>query len=154
VLAHSAHYDSTLLPIYQRHGIAYDSSYLMPLVGGQMPFWKEHDLLEMPIYFNDYFELKTGAVACDPRNLDLGAPGLKVVNLHPNIVFLNAVSIGQYEATKGFYHDPERLLAARHAGRGIRTFALELLDRIAAERLPTMTLGEVNALWRTVPDQA
>ncbi len=154
VRAHSLHYDSTLLPIYQRHGIEFDSSYLMPLVGGLVPFWKEHDLLELPIFLNDYFEMKTGALDCDARRVDLAAPGLKVVNLHPNIMFLNAPSVGQYETTKGFYHDPERLLAARHPGRGIRTLALDLLDRIAGERLPTMTLGAVNALWRTVPDDA
>jgi hypothetical protein len=154
VRGHSLHYDSMLLPVYQRHGIEYDSSYQIPLVAGLTPFWKEHDLLELPIYFNDYFELKTGAVACDLRNLDLESDGLKVINFHPNIVFLNATTTAQYEATKAFYRDPERLLAARHDGRGVRTLVLELLDRIAAARLPTMTLGAVNALWRTVPGGA
>jgi len=154
VRGHSLHYDSMLLPIYQRHGIQYDSSYQIPLVGGLAPFWKEHDLLELPIYFNDYFELKTGALAWDSRNLDLEAAGLKVINFHPNIVFLNAATTAQYEATKGFYGDPERLLAARQNGRGVRTLALELLDRIARARLPVMTLGAVNALWRTVPGES
>jgi hypothetical protein len=152
VRAHSLYYDSMLLPIYQRHGIEYDSSYQIPLVPGLAPFWKEHDLLELPIYFNDYFELKTGALACDARKLNLDAGGLKVINFHPNIVFLNASSVAQYEATKSFYRDPERLLAARQAGRGVRSLVIDLLDKIAAARLPTLTLGEVNALWRTLPD--
>ena len=148
VRAHSLYYDSTLLPIYQRHGLEYDSSYQIPLVPGLAPFWKEHDLLELPIYFNDYFELKTGATGCRLDKLALEAEGLKVINFHPNIVFLNAVTVAQYEATKGFYRDPERLLAARQTGRGIRSLALDLLDRIAAAGLPTMTLGEINTLWR------
>jgi peptidoglycan/xylan/chitin deacetylase (PgdA/CDA1 family) len=148
VRAHSLHYDSTLLPVYQRHGIEYDSSYQIPLVGGLTPFWKEHDLLELPIYFNDYFELKSAATACDLRNLNVEASGLKVINFHPNIVFLNAHSLAHYQATREFYHDPERLLAARHEGKGVRTLVLDLLDRIVSARLPTMTLGEVNRLWR------
>jgi hypothetical protein len=152
VRGHRLHYDSMVLPVYQRHGIQYDSTYQMPLLNGLVPFWKEHDLLELPIYFNDYFDLKTGTTDFNVRSLDLEAEGLKVIDLHPNIVFLNAATVAQYDATKGFYKDTERLLAARNPGRGIRSLVLELLDRIVAARLPTMTLGEVNARWRAARD--
>lgn len=148
VRAHSLHYDSLLLPIYKRHGIEYDSSYQMPLLADLRPFWKENGILEMPIYFNDHFELKTGAVGLDASNIDLDAPGLKIFLLHPNIVYLNAESNGRYLASKAFYHDPDRLLAARHQGRGIRSFLIDLLDRLARKGTPSMTLGQVNALWR------
>jgi hypothetical protein len=151
VRAHSLHYDSLLLPIYARHAIEYDSSYQIPLVPGLRPFWKEHGLVEIPVYFNDYFELNTGALSFDGSRMDFSAPGLKVILLHPNLVYLNAESEQHYFSIKKHYHDPERLLAARGRKRGVRTMALELLDRLAGNGCPTATLGEVNALWRAQP---
>jgi peptidoglycan/xylan/chitin deacetylase (PgdA/CDA1 family) len=148
VRSHSLHYDSMLLPLYAELGLEYDSTYLLPLVSGLGPFWKEYDVLELPIFFNDHFELKTGATGFDFHSLGLDRPGLKVINMHPNMVFLNAVSDEHYLATKPFYHDVGRLREARHRGRGIRTMVVDLLDAIVKDRLPVATLGEVNAAWR------
>jgi peptidoglycan/xylan/chitin deacetylase (PgdA/CDA1 family) len=148
VRAHSLMYDSLLMPIYHQHGLEYDSSYQIPLVADLKPFWKEYDVLEIPIYFNDHFELKSGATGFDSRELKLEEPGLKVILLHPNMVFLNAASHEQYLAARPFHHDHDRLLAARHNGRGVRTMVTELLDAIVARNIPTLTLGEVNARWR------
>jgi len=149
VRSHSLHYDSQMLPFYSEFGLEYDSTYLIPLVAGLRPFWKEYDVLELPIYFNDHFELKTGAIGFDSHKLALDRSGLKVINMHPNMVFLNAVSNEQYLATRPFYHDVERLLEVRHRGRGIRTMVTELLDTIVGGRYPTATLGEVNTIWRS-----
>jgi hypothetical protein len=55
-----------------------------------------------------------------------------------------------YFATQSFYHDYERLLAARRNGKGARTLLLELLEAVQRNDLPTATVGEVNAHWRTV----
>jgi peptidoglycan/xylan/chitin deacetylase (PgdA/CDA1 family) len=148
VRSHSLYFDSLLLSLYPEFGLEYDSSYQIPLVAGLRPFWKEYDVLAIPIYFADHFELKTAATGFSIEQLRLDEPGLKVINLHPNIVFTNATSHEQYLGCKGFYHDCERLLAYRHRGRGIRTMIVELLDDIAARRLPVATLGEVNAQWR------
>jgi hypothetical protein len=148
VRAHSLYYDSMLLPTYQELGLEYDSTYQIPLIGGLRPFWKEYEILEIPVYFNDHFELKSNAVGFDARNLKLGEDGLKVILLHPNITFLNAASNEQYLACKPFYHDYERLLQARYPGRGVRSLALDLLDSIVAQKLPVITLGEVSERWR------
>jgi hypothetical protein len=115
------------------------------------PIWKEYDVLELPIYFADHFELKTGATGFDIGRLHLERPGLKVINLHPNMLYLNAVSDRQYMASKAFYHDQERLLATRFPGRGIRSMVIDLLDQVASKNLPTATLGEVNEQWRSRP---
>jgi peptidoglycan/xylan/chitin deacetylase (PgdA/CDA1 family) len=148
VRAHSLHYDSLLIPLYREFGLEYDSSYQIPLVDGLRPFWKENELLEIPIFFNDFFELKTGAVDFDVDRLKLDRPGIKVMNFHPNLAFINAASGAQYVASKPHYRDVERLRGLRHRGRGVRTLLLELLDRIATSGLPTATLGELNARWR------
>jgi peptidoglycan/xylan/chitin deacetylase (PgdA/CDA1 family) len=147
---HSLYYDSTLLPLYQRLGLEYDCSYQMPLVSGLRPFWKPHEIVEIPTYYADHFDIMTGATGFDLAGLALERPGLKVFDFHPNIVFINANSDAAYTATKGFYHNPERLLAAKHDGKGVRTLLLDLLEAVRTRELPTATVGEVNAQWRTV----
>ena len=148
---HSLYYDSTLLPLYRRLGLEYDCSYQLPLVPGLRPFWKQHDIVEIPTYYADHFDLMTGATGLDPARLALDRPGLKVFDFHPNIVFINAGSNAQYLASKSFYHDPERLLAARQPGRGVRSFLLDLLAHVSTRGLPVATVGEVNVHWRGMP---
>jgi peptidoglycan/xylan/chitin deacetylase (PgdA/CDA1 family) len=149
--SHSLFYDSLMIPLYREFGLEYDSSYQLPLTPGLQPIWKEYDVLELPIYFADHFELKTAATGFDITRLHLDRPGLKIINLHPNMVYLNAVSDQHYLASKAFYHDEERLLEARYRGHGIRSMVLDLLEHVASKNLPTATLGEVNQRWRSRP---
>ena len=149
--SHSLFYDSVMIPLYREFGLEYDSSYQLPLTPGLQPIWKEYDVLELPIYFADHFELKTGATGFDITRLHLERRGLKVINLHPNMVYLNAVSDRHYLASKAFYHDRERLLEARFLGRGVRSMVLDLLEHVAAKNLLTATLGAVNKQWRSRP---
>jgi hypothetical protein len=150
--SHSLYYDSNLMPLYRQFGLEYDSSYQIPMVEGLRPFWKEYDVLELPIYFTDHFELKTGACDFEARKLELERPGLKVINLHPNMLFLNCADDAQYQACKPFYRDFDRLLAARNTGRGIRSFVIDLLDEIVRREVVTKTLGDINSLWRARSD--
>jgi peptidoglycan/xylan/chitin deacetylase (PgdA/CDA1 family) len=149
--SHSLFYDSLIMPLYREFGLEYDSSYQLPLTSGLRPIWKEYDVLELPIYFSDHFELKTGATGFEIALLHLDRPGLKVINLHPNTMFINAVSHEHYISTKAFYHDPERLLQARYGGRGVRSMVIDLLEDVASSNRITTTLGEVNAEWRSRP---
>ncbi len=148
VRSHSLFYDSSLMPLYREFGLEYDSSYQIPLVEGLRPFWKEYDVLELPIYFTDHFELKTGACGFDTSRLRIDQPGLKVINLHPNMLFLNCADDAHYQACKPYYHDVERLLGARRSKRGIRDFVSDLLDEIVRRNIATEALATVNAQWR------
>jgi hypothetical protein len=149
VRAHSLHYDTQLAEIYSNEGLQYDSSYCLPCVESLRPFWKERDLLEIPIYYMDHLDLISAATGFVASRLRLERPGLKVLDFHPNLVFINAISCTHYAETKPYYRDPERLRAARHEGRGVRTLFLELLAWIQRARMPTLTLGDVNRKWRT-----
>ncbi len=151
VRAHSLFYDSTLVPVYREAGLEYDCSHLMPLVPGLRPYWKEHGMVGLGTYWADHFDIMSGATGFDIAQLHLDRPGIKLLDLHPNIVYLNAADNAQYMATKPYYHDAERLLAERRKARGIRTMLIELLEHVAARRVPVATVGQVNALWRTVP---
>lgn len=151
VRAHSLHYDSTLVPIYRDAGLEYDCSFLTALVPGLRPFWKEHGMVGLCTYWGDHFDIVSAATGFELARLHLDRPGIKLLSLHPNVVYLNAADDGAYLATKAFYHDPERLLAHRNPRRGIRTLLLDVLAHVASRRLPVTTVGEVNARWRTVP---
>lgn len=145
---HRLFYDSALLPIYRRHGLEYDASLRLPLVENLRPFRLERGLVEIPTYYADYFDLVALATGFDVAALRLDSPGLKVFDFHPNLVFLNSPDEAHYVSTKGFYHDPERLLAARHPGKGVRTLLLDILDGVVKSRRPVMTLGAVSRAWR------
>jgi hypothetical protein len=151
VRAHSLHYDSTLIEIYRAAGLEYECSYLMPLVQGLRPFWKEHAMMGLCTYWADHFDIIGGVSGFDLARLAIDSPGFKLLDLHPNIVYLNAASNPEYLATKAYYHDVERLRSSRNPGRGIRTLLLDLLDHLVAHKRTVMTVGEVNYLWRAVP---
>ncbi len=148
VRSHSLFYDSMLLPIYRRFGIEYDCSYQMPFLDHLRPFWKHDGILEIPTYYADHLDLVTGATNFEVARLGLDRPGIKVFDFHPNMVYLNACDEHEYVAAKGFYHDTERLRAARHDGRGVRSLLRDLLAHVSDRGLPTMTLGEMNTLVR------
>jgi len=148
VRAHSLRYDSTLLPLYRRHGIEYECSYRLPLVEGLRPFWQQHDIVAIPSYYSDYFDLVTHAAHFDAARLRLDTPGLKVLDFHPNVVFTNVPDEASYRSMKDWYGDPDRLLANRHTGPGPRTVLLQALEYVRARGIPVMTLGEINRRWR------
>ena len=148
VRAHSLHYDSLLPRLYHQSGLQYDASYFMPLTANLAPLWKEFDVLEIPTYFIDHFELKTGRTGFKVENLRLEEPGIKVLDFHPNMIFINAATDAQFQGCKDFYHDPKRLLQNRSTGRGIRTLFIDLIDLLAKRSLSTITMGEVSAEQR------
>lgn len=153
VRAHSLFYDSELLTIYHQAGLQYDSTYLLPLMPNLGPVWKENDIVEIPIYYMDHFDLMTQATGFRVDGLRLDQPGLKVFDFHPNMVFINASTNAQYLDSKPYYHNHERLFRLRHPGRGVRTLFLELLDSVASRRLPTATLTDLNTAWRTTRER-
>lgn len=148
VRAHSMYCDSQLIPAYHESGLQYDSSYALIMAEGLKPVWKEYDMLELPVYYQDHMDLKMQATGFDVQRLNLEAPGMKVCNFHPNMVFINAVSHEHYLSCKPAYHDYDRLLAMRHPGKGIRTLFINLLDRIAKQPEPVVTMGEINRRCR------
>jgi hypothetical protein len=148
VRAHRLFYDSGLLPVYRRLGLEYDSSYHLGFVPHLRPFWKHDDIVEIPSFYGDHHDMTTATTGFKVANLGLDAPGLKVFNFHPNIVYLNCPDAAAYAATRSYYHEPERLLASRYAGRGPRSLLIDLLEHVRHRGLPVATLGEVNAAMR------
>ncbi|MDW8268289.1 MAG: hypothetical protein RMN24_03900 [Anaerolineae bacterium] len=147
VRAHSLFYTSEAVRIYREFGLEYDSSYMIPMVEGLIPFWKEYDLLEIPIYYMDHLDIISSITGFDADALTVLSKGIKVLDFHPNLVFINAASEEQYLQSKRWYHDPEHLYRMRLL-RGVRTVLCDLLEWIQGHSVLTMTLSEVNALCR------
>lgn len=148
VRAHSLFWDFELLRLYREAGLQYDSSYFLPLASGLRPVRTALDVLEIPLYYMDYWDLLEQASGWRLEDLHLQRPGMKVFDFHPNLVFMNASSLAPYLASKAHYHDAERLLGLRQPGRGVRTLFLDLLDFIATRSLPTLGLADLNVWWR------
>lgn len=140
--SHSLIYDSALLPELAAAGFRYDSTYMTPLRSVE-PFWKEHGILEIPIYYMDHVDLMTGATGFRLDRLGLDRPGLKVFDFHPNMVFIDARSESQYLESKASYHDPDRLRSFRGEGGGVRSLLVALLEHVRSENVPYVTLSEV-----------
>jgi hypothetical protein len=150
--SHSLFYDAQLLTVYNGCRLEYDSSYFIPGMRGLQPALLGYDVLEIPIYYMDHHDLIVGRTDFRVDRLGLGRPGLKVFDFHPNLVFINAASEGDYIRTKSIYHDHDSLTRAKICGRGVGTLFEELLDYLASRRIPTATLGEVNREWRKERD--
>lgn len=146
--SHSLFFDSSLLPIYDRIGLEYDATLRLELVPHLRPFWKQHNIVEIPTYYADFFDMVSQTTGYKVENLHLEAPGMKVVDFHPNLVYINAPDVPRYDASRAFYHDPEQLAAVRFDGYGTRTLFIELLDYVASKKRKTATLGEINAAVR------
>jgi hypothetical protein len=141
---HSLIHDIALMQAYQEAGLQYDSSYYLPLATGLRPFQKEYRQLEFPIYYMDYFDLIEPVAGFELARLQLATPGLKVLDFHPNIVFINARDEMDYLRAKDHYHNADELRKMRVAGRGARTLFIELIDMLATGALPVVTLGQLN----------
>jgi hypothetical protein len=147
VRSHSMIFDSVLLSLYQDAGVQYDSTYILPLVEGLRPFHVGFSILEFPVYFNDHFELKNNFVGLDASKLNFDLPGLKILQFHPQMIYINATSDLDYQFCRPFYHDPDRLLQYRRKQYGIRDMFLNVLDTIALGN-KVSTLNDINKMWR------
>jgi hypothetical protein len=147
--AHSLFSDSVLAGVYRQAGLEYDCTHQMPLVENLRPFFKQHDMLEIPTFYGDHFDLMASATGLNLARMNLDKPGLKVLDFHPNLIFVNAPSENFYLSTKAFYHDPERLLALRYPGRGMRTLFLELLEWVSGKPSLVTTVDRINFAERS-----
>lgn len=146
--SHSLLFDSMLLPVYKECAIEYDATYRLELVPHLRPFTKQYGILEIPTYYADFYDIVSAKTGFLLENMLLDQPGLKVVDFHPNLVYANCSTLGEYERMKSCYNDPERLKASRSSSNGARSLLIDLLQYVRANKVTTMTLAEVNEQWR------
>jgi hypothetical protein len=146
---HRCHTSHEMHRVYREHGLQYDSATLLPLAPCLAPAWTTERLVWLPIYYMDHWDLIDQATEFQFDALHLDAPGLKVFAFHPNLIYLNAATVEQYEESRAYYSDAERLRKVRHPGPGTRTLFLALLDWMANGPNPARTLAEIQRAWRS-----
>jgi polysaccharide deactylase WbmS-like protein len=145
VRSHRLIFDTLVEQACREGGLQYASTTMRPLAASLAPGSLGRGLVSLPIYFMDHWDLQNQVTGFDLARLQLGEPGMKVFDFHPLLIFLNAANNRQYEESKSYYRDPDRLRAARYPGRGIRTLFINLLDELAKFPAEVRLLSEINS---------
>ena len=101
VRSHGLFYDSRLLGVYQAAGLRYDSSCFMPLARGLQPVWIREGILELPIYYMDFWDISERATGFRLDGVRLEEPGLRVLCFHPNLIYANQCCPGKVAPSDG-----------------------------------------------------
>lgn len=146
VRTHRHYWHGGLLPLYKRHGIAYDSSLLMPLQPALRPYTLM-DIVRVPVWWSDGFHFDRGLPMerFDPPGLD--QPGLKVLLFHPIHVYLNSEVAGYANKVLGEIGGmgkatPEALAPYRRKGTGMETVCRSALEFLAKSDVEVQLLKE------------
>lgn len=144
--------------LYEKKGIRYDSSFLMP-DRGILPYYmygaRSGGLLEIPINFADDLNLWF------PRRFPPAAVRrmLKVVDRndlsyvfvwHPIHVFLNTSTLAHYRKAKPFTRDIDKLENYQNPGRGVRTNFIGFLEHLRRVDAGPLTLSEIDNRARQI----
>lgn len=144
---HSLYWTERLRPLFRDYGIRYDSSTMMYLESDIRPFRVGYDLLQIPLFFMDFFHFEyCGFNGTDPfslNNLQLEKKGLKVFDFHPIHLYLNTPNLDFYASVKAHYQQPEKLAALRYEGYGIQNFFLDIIDKLQQLGYQFSTLNQV-----------
>ena len=147
--SHSFADSSQITTAMQELGLRYDSNINLHFQDNLEPLRHASGLLRFPVFWEDDVHcLLGGTWDVDDVIEKFQTPGLKILNVHPIYFALNV-------PTAGFYHDvrslaasltPDDIARRRFAGKGTRTFVLELLDRLRAAGHRFYTLDEAFEL--------
>lgn len=146
VRSHRLTTDEILLSIYKELGIAYESGYVMMNMKNIQPFYLEHDILEIPIFYMDrlhFDQQRFYKKGFSITSMNLNSAGLKVFDFHPIHIFINTNKTELYQKAKKYYHEPKLLEQYRNKNKGIGTYFNELLQYITDTGTKTCTLFEI-----------
>ena len=87
-------------------------------------------LLRFPVFFEDdvFLNLADGGLSLAPLAAGARAPGLKIINVHPSLIGLNAPSQAYYDGMRARLFGDPGARADAHAGRGARGVLGELIE--------------------------
>ncbi len=113
---------------------------------------KEKDLLRLPIFWEDDFEMEALRPSWRLEN-QLDGKGLKIFNFHPIHVYLNSCSMVAYEALKSLQADlstvsKEDATSFTNRDKGAGRLFSELVDHLNG-RGESWTIGDIYREWRS-----
>ncbi len=107
--AHGLMRGTSILLAYRERGLRYDAADIHDGVPGLAPFESWTGMTRLPIWFEDDVHLQRG-LPCRLDALDLGSPGLHIMNFHPVLLALNSADLDGYDRLKA---------ALRESGTGL-----------------------------------
>jgi hypothetical protein len=146
VRSHSLTRSSRLAVRFREHGMTHESNYFLPPSAGErITPWRDFSgLLQVPIRWEDDVRLLDPTIGEPSAHLGRLAP--LTVDFHPIHVFLNTVTIADYEAARPYSRDPAALLERRRpsGSGGSRDRLVALLALAADAGTETVCLAELD----------
>jgi hypothetical protein len=138
IRTHGLAQSGPLLAKIQSHGLINDLSIFMPGVSHLVPFefrWNGGILVRMPYNWSDDYEMQKEHPDWTLEFV-LKISGMKILNFHPMLLYLNLTDFGAYEKLKreaGDLGSIEKSLADKfiNTGTGSKTFFLKLIEQMA-----------------------
>jgi hypothetical protein len=146
VRCHSYYQSTPILDLFVQRGLKYDSNIVMLRCDGIRAFRHWNGLVRMPVFWEDDVNCVAGG-DWDADALSLSDPeSLYIFDFHPIHLFLNTETMERYRRAKPHYQDAKKLTGLANPstnGTGTRVFFKQLLARIKAQKLPTLTLQQI-----------
>lgn len=139
VRSHSLVRSSRLSVMFRASGISHESNVLIYGTSAPVSAWRDaFGLIQVPIHWEDDVALLDSAHG-EPGADARGGP-LHVCNFHPIHVFLNSLTLEDYESTRPLHRDPNALRHHRRAAGsgGTRDRLLTLLKSHDWSQAPLM----------------
>ena len=128
-------------------GFTFDSNLCLFLQPHCMPLLHQSGLVRFPVFWEDDVHFVRGLpFQFDEILPDLDRPGLKVINVHPFLIGLNAPSQDFYRSHKHLYSDPDgsQSDSLRFSGKGAATMLEELLDYVRSRGHRSVFLRDLH----------
>ncbi|NUO81979.1 hypothetical protein HUU05_18045 [candidate division KSB1 bacterium] len=143
VASHAMMSSTPLLELFKRAGLQYDRNLLFYKQTQARAFYHYNGLLRLPIFWEDDIWFSH-----EPEVPFAAAPLLEerfhyLYNFHPVHLYLNTASAAHYASCKPYYRDPAKLREVRHAGYGVHSYFMDLIEFIAAQNIATGLLHEL-----------
>jgi hypothetical protein len=132
VRSHSLVQSGRLLQLFRNKGLTHEANAFVPEQSGiELKPWIDwFGSVRVPYSWEDDFWCAAGASLPGPSTAPRGIRGF---DFHPIHVYLNTETLVRYENSRPDAHDPERLLARRYQGHGVRSVLRALLGLNSAD---------------------
>lgn len=115
--SHSLTRSSRLAQLFKQRGLTHESNLFIPPAAGPVPPWRDFTgLIQVPIRWEDDVRLLDPSIGEATEHFHLP---VYVMDFHPIHIFLNSLTIDDYETTRMHHRDPKALVGLRRpAGSG------------------------------------
>lgn len=142
-----AFFEYAAIPVrFAERGFLYDSNLCLFLQPHCVPLAHASGLTRFPVIWTDYAHLLKG-LDCEIGTIKatLATPGLKVIDVHPMLIALNAPEPAYYQTRKALYRvdDAATGRAERHEGPGIADLLGEMLSFVRNSGYATVYLDDL-----------